>query len=941
MLKERGDVIKMRWVIMEGLGGAGVKRAKKLVFAALGVLVVVVVFFGGRWYEQIRKGSGGVPAEAAAATVTPAAPALARQDTRVRIVFVGLDALDWQVADPLIEAGRMPSLAKMKKQGVWGRLRTITPPLSPVLWTSIGTGREPVDHGILDFLATDMQGKSVPVSSNFRKVPALWNLATAAGLKVGVVGWWATWPAEEVNGYVVTDKLAYQLFGLGASSDGPIEKGMVYPSALGETIRPLVVNKQDVSMETVRRFLDIPPGWETSGEATDDDRERVDLFRGYIAQGESYRRIGLELHRRHSPDIDLVYFEPPDEVSHVFMCFRRPPMPGVDAKRIAWFGHAVDRYYEECDRILGDFVKLAEADGAAVMVVSDHGFKNGADRPSTDSRIGKGGAADWHRKYGVIACAGGPFAKGGREIQEASILDVAPTLLAAVGIPVSREMAGRVLEEAFDPDFLKRNPVRNMASYDLSKRPTDGAPASSETDRQQLEALAALGYIDPGAASPASSGQDAAAGIGGQTLDGPNFHNNRGTVLMREGKLDEAIAEFKTAIGTGGGFPMAQLNLARTYRLKGDYAAARRTLEPLLTSGGDIAAPANNEMGRLEMELKNNAQAEAYFRRALELSPNAQESMTTLAELLEKTGRIDDAIALNKKCIETDPDDEQGYNNIGNIYRRLGNPKEAEAWYRKAIRADSDFAGSYNNLGIVLQEQGRLKEAEDQYLVCLKKSQETKDVSRHDYAVVLNSLGTLYYNRSQTDPSYLAKAKAKFQEALQADPKYPEAHNNLGAVLGREGRSEEALREYETAVTLEPRYPDGLTNLGRTYLRLGDPDKAIDPLKRAVELVPGSAPTHLLLANAYAMKGRHADALASADRALAIDPGFVPAIVQKERSLTQLNRLNDAVLVIEGALTSFPNHRVLLTDLQQLYTRLSRTADAERIKARIAALGPS
>ena len=99
--------------------------------------------------------------------------------TGVKILIVGLDGADWQIAEPLIAAGRLPHLQSLRDEGAWGDIKTLTPALSPLLWTSVVTGTTADRHGIVDFLARDPRtGQKVPVSSRFRKVRALWNIFT-------------------------------------------------------------------------------------------------------------------------------------------------------------------------------------------------------------------------------------------------------------------------------------------------------------------------------------------------------------------------------------------------------------------------------------------------------------------------------------------------------------------------------------------------------------------------------------------------------------------------------------------------------------------------------------------------------------------------------------------------------------------------------------------
>jgi predicted AlkP superfamily phosphohydrolase/phosphomutase len=68
-----------------------------------------------------------------------------------RVLLIGWDAADWQMIRPLMDAGQMPTLRGLVDRGVWGNLVTLQPILSPMIWTSIATGKRPAKHGIYGF----------------------------------------------------------------------------------------------------------------------------------------------------------------------------------------------------------------------------------------------------------------------------------------------------------------------------------------------------------------------------------------------------------------------------------------------------------------------------------------------------------------------------------------------------------------------------------------------------------------------------------------------------------------------------------------------------------------------------------------------------------------------------------------------------------------------
>jgi len=124
-----------------------------------------------------------------------------------RVIFVGLDGADWQLLDRLMADGTIPNLAALARDGSRGPLRTQHPPLSPLVWTTMMTGVSPLRHRILDFTRFNpVTRQREPITSDERAVPAIWNMVSSTGRRVDVVGLWATYPPEKVNGTIVSDR---------------------------------------------------------------------------------------------------------------------------------------------------------------------------------------------------------------------------------------------------------------------------------------------------------------------------------------------------------------------------------------------------------------------------------------------------------------------------------------------------------------------------------------------------------------------------------------------------------------------------------------------------------------------------------------------------------------------------------------------------------------
>ena len=114
-----------------------------------------------------------------------------------KVLLIGWDAADWDVINPLMDRGEMPNLESLVNTGVMGNLSTLYPELSPMLWTSIATGKRAFKHGIHGFTEPDPLGNGVrPVTNLSRKTKALWNILCQNGKKCNVVGWWPSHPGR-------------------------------------------------------------------------------------------------------------------------------------------------------------------------------------------------------------------------------------------------------------------------------------------------------------------------------------------------------------------------------------------------------------------------------------------------------------------------------------------------------------------------------------------------------------------------------------------------------------------------------------------------------------------------------------------------------------------------------------------------------------------------
>ena len=393
------------------------------------------------------------------------------RDSVSPVVLIGIDGADWREIDPLLSRGQLPAIGKLIREGARGPLTIFRPTLSPIIWTSIATGQPAARHGIRDFLEPESQ---IPYTSNTRRVPALWNLAGEAGLRVGVVGWWVTWPAEAVNGQMVS---AY------SNRDLETIKGTVHPDLERQTHPPGLIDE-------IRPLIDDGAGWGKAKLASIarhfprdqpdelfESRLRVTSF--VLGTDHTFSEVAVQLAQREQPDFLAVYLSAPDTSSHAFCAGRNNPW------RERACGRVLEQIYTEVDREVAAIVAAAPAH-ATVMVVSDHGF----DR----ARGHEHGLL--HGPEGIIILRGTDVRPGG-EIRAASIYDIAPTVLALLGLPVPEDLRGRVLLSAFEPSRAASWPLAFAKASERTERNADDARAiPAATDSQLKERLRALGYIE-------------------------------------------------------------------------------------------------------------------------------------------------------------------------------------------------------------------------------------------------------------------------------------------------------------------------------------------------------------------------------------------------------------------------------------------------------------
>jgi hypothetical protein len=433
------------------------------------------------------------------------------------LLLIGVDGLEWDVLLPLLHRGEMPTFRRLMGQGVYGRLGSIQPTLSPVIWTSLATGKEPSQHGIRGFAFRDRTtGEQKLFTQHDRTAAAFWNILSDAGLTVHVVGWWMTFPVEEIRGVMVAQTNTPAQADAEARRAGDvIIKGSVLPDVPGQ-VHP---REQEARvMQTVGRVTDALPERLVSiygpspGAMTPLERKLWRASLWSFRADAIYLELGrMLLERPERFDLMALYVGGADIVGHRFWRYRQPSRfahPPSTAEIDRW-GEIIDDYYRYLDREFGELLARLP-DRAGVLIVSDHGMHatnvDGLFAPDDPPRrVASGHHED--APPGVLLAWGHPFrsarvsieARRGDELPGVgTVYDILPTLLALKGVPIASDLSGRVLTDLIEPRFLDSLAIEYGPPVDFSPwhERREEQPLPADVEQKRLEQLRSLGYVD-------------------------------------------------------------------------------------------------------------------------------------------------------------------------------------------------------------------------------------------------------------------------------------------------------------------------------------------------------------------------------------------------------------------------------------------------------------
>ncbi len=713
-----------------------------------------------------------------------------------RVLLVGWDAADWKVINPLMDAGKMPNVRRLVENGAMGQIATLHPPLSPMLWTSIATGKRPFKHGIHGFSEPTPDGRGIqPVTNLSRKCKAVWNILNQHDLRSVVIGWWPSHPAEPINGVMVSDH--YHRASQPLDKGWPLLKNSVYPASLADTLADLRMHPDLLVPEMVEPFIPL------AREIDQDKDKRMAGCMRTLCECVSIHSAATWLLDNPLPDggewdFFAVYYDAIDHFCHGFMKYHPPRQSWISERDFELYGNVVNMAYQFHDQMLGTLLAKAGED-VTVILMSDHGFHPDHLRPASIPDIPAGPAIE-HRDFGIVAISG-PGIKRDELLHGPSVLDIAPTILTMYGLPVGEDMDGKVLGQA----FADAPEVAFIPSWEDVPGADGRHPPHTRLDpvaaHEAMEQMIALGYIE----RPDDNRETAVE----KTIR--ELRYNLGEAYQDDDRHLEAHEIFRELYAKDRDeqrFAVKLFVSCQALRMTGemreiidDLDGRRRGLfeeargrvvelrkiavERMKAAEGEVEASSGkpeDPESFLDAEQKKDL---AHWKNLARYQPPVIDYLK--AQVLTAEKRYEEALASLEKVAAAHLARPGLFLQTAELYVRLGRWGDAESVYAKALGIDPDNAQAHLGMCRMELRRRRFSAAAQKALDGLQRV--------YHYPVAHYLLGLALIGMKEFE-----RAAAALRTAISFNPNFPEAHVRLAALLEKRlGDAEGALEHRRLA----------------------------------------------------------------------------------------------------------------------------------------------
>jgi hypothetical protein len=433
----------------------------------VGAALLTIAVFGSLALPIAARGPAinEPPAPARAPFAVPSTPT----PSGPRVVMLLLDGASLEYIWPRAASGRLPNFSRLLETGASMDLSTVRPTGPDPVWASAATGMYPAKNGVRSSSVYFVRGDDRPLallpdhcfshalvqlgfllhesysSADLRSRP-LWSILVEAGVSVGIVRWPLTYPAPTVQGFVLSDRF-HELIG----SMFELDESAAYPSDAGSIAREVFLDRSDSS-----EFL--PPadpamGKAPSPEASAGMRDRY------------YSRTMRALRGRWPVQFAALRYQGLDTAGHYNLRYTQPRELGdVSDDERRRRVQVIDRYYAYIDGEVGEAVSSL-APGDLLLVVSGFGMQAPSTAKQLLGRLLRDPMSGTHeRAPDGFLLAYGTMVEPGRR-QRGSIVDITPTVLYFLGLPVGRDMDGYARPDLFRSAFTAGRPIAFIPTH--------------------------------------------------------------------------------------------------------------------------------------------------------------------------------------------------------------------------------------------------------------------------------------------------------------------------------------------------------------------------------------------------------------------------------------------------------------------------------------------
>jgi predicted AlkP superfamily phosphohydrolase/phosphomutase len=387
-----------------------------------------------------------------------------------RAIVIALDGGSLELIARAASEGRLPNFGRLLDSGAIMHLATLHPTSAEAVWSAVATGKLPQKNGVRSagIYRLSSGGEEVrllpdycfastlvrfgflteePYTSAMMRARPLWSILSLQGRTVGVVNWPLTYPAPPVRGYVVSDRYAHVLSAAGAV----VDQAMLYPADLrGEVTATTQASLDELSIAPARLESILPERHQLPGRT-----DRV------------YRGVARALNQSRPTDVTLARYQSTDPIGHYFLRYAAPAAFGnVTQEERKRYGSVLESHYALIDEAIGRAIEEIGPEGL-LLVVSGYGMEPlGLGKRMLERMIGDPEVNGTHESApdGFLMAYGASVTSG--RLPRTSVVDVVPTLLYFLGLPIGRDMDGYARTDMFRREFTEGRPITFIPTYD-------------------------------------------------------------------------------------------------------------------------------------------------------------------------------------------------------------------------------------------------------------------------------------------------------------------------------------------------------------------------------------------------------------------------------------------------------------------------------------------